>query len=427
LTGLPNRSLIRDRIEQMLARNRRDGSQMAAFFLDIDNFKVVNDTLGHIAGDRLLVQVASRLEGTVRAEDTVGRLGGDEFVVLVEGASLDDGPMLVAQRVLNSLKIPFEISDGHDPVEITASIGIAEGFRPTTEELLQDADIALYRAKETGKKHAVVFAPSMQKTVDDERRLELDLQKGLEANQFFLLYQPIVSLQTGHVTGVEALLRWRHPERGVVQPDEFLPVLESSGLIVPVGQWVLQTACDQGASWQCQGHDLSMAVNLSAGQLDQNCIVDDVYEALSSSGLDPSLLVLELTERTLMIDVAATTRRLARLKMIGLRIAVDDFGIGYSSLSYLRQFPIDILKIDKSFVDGIGVSAGSALIDTQAQLAGALGLETIAEGIETASQLSQLKAKAVDAGQGFLFARPLQAEAVVDFVTEPQRCLQVAQ
>jgi len=420
LTGLPNRLLIHDRIEQLLARGRRDQTPIAVLFLDLDNFKVINDTLGHAAGDRLLAQVSARLVAVLREEDTVGRLGGDEFILLVEGMSLQDGTMSVAERVLDSLKAPFTISQDQEPIYITASIGIAEGARSTPDELLQDADIALYRAKETGRKRAVVFSPSMHASADYDRSLELDLQNGLETGQFFLLYQPIVSLATGDVTGVEALLRWRHPQRGVVQPDRFIPVLESTGLIVPVGRWVLQTACVQGRYWQSHGHDLSMSVNLSAEQLDQKGIVDDVYEALSSSGFDSSLLVLELTERSLMPDAAATARRLAQLKSLGVRVAVDDFGTGYSSLSCLTQFPIDILKIDKSFVNGVTTSSESAaLIDTQVQLARTLGLETIAEGIETTGQWSQLTAMGVDAGQGFAFSRPLEAGAVLELASNP--------
>lgn len=413
LTGLPNRSLIHDRIEQMVARSRRDQTPIAVLFLDLDNFKAINDTLGHAAGDRLLTQVSARLAAVLRGEDTVGRLGGDEFVLLVEGTSLQTGAMSVAERVLDSLKVPFEISQDQEPIDITASIGIAEGTRSAPDELLQDADIALYRAKETGRNRAVVFSPSMYESADHDRRLELDLRNGFETGQFFLLYQPIVSLETGDVTGVEALLRWRHPQRGIVQPHEFIPVLESTGLIVPVGRWVLEEACAQGADWQSNGLQLSVAVNLSAEQLDQDGVVADVYEALSSSGLDPSLLVVELTERSLMLDVVASARRLVQLKSLGVRVAVDDFGTGYSSLSCLTQFPIDILKIDKSFVDRVNTSSESAaLIDTQVQLARTLSLETIAEGIETTGQWSRLKAMGVGYGQGFLFSRPVEACAV---------------
>jgi diguanylate cyclase (GGDEF)-like protein len=263
LTGLPNRALILDRLDQMMARSRRKHTPVAALFLDLDDFKSVNDTLGHSAGDQLLAAVGARLAGALREGDSVGRLGGDEFVVLVEGASLAAGVTVVAQRVLDLLALPFEISRSDAPLAVTASIGIATGIREVSEDLLHDADLALYRAKATGKQRAVVFASSMQVAADDHRRLDLDLRRAFELDQFFLLYQPIVDLATGAFTGAEALLRWRHPERGVLEPSEFISALESSGLIVPVGRWVLHAACSQGANWQHRGHLLAVSVNIS--------------------------------------------------------------------------------------------------------------------------------------------------------------------
>ena len=411
LTGLPNRALILDRMEQMLARGRRQHTPVAAMFLDLDNFKDINDTLGHKAGDELLVEVGARLAGALREGDTVGRLGGDEFVVLTEGASLAAGAVVVADRVLEVLATPFVIGGSDIPLSVTASIGFAEGDRATAEALLQDADIALYQAKAAGKQRAVRFSPSMQAVVDDHRNLEVDLQSALEADEFFLVYQPTIDLSTGAFTGVEALLRWRHPNRGVVQPDDFIPALESSGLIVPVGAWVLHDACRQGVLWHRQGYRFTVSVNVSARQLDRDRIVDDVSDALSMSGFDPDMLILELTETTLMHDVEGTVARLQLLKALGVLIAIDDFGTGYSSLAYLRQFPIDVLKIDRSFVSGITDTAESAaLVHTLVQLGKVLGLETIAEGIETDDQRVRLKAEEVDTGQGFLFARPLEVE-----------------
>ncbi len=413
LTGLPNRALILDRIEQMLARSRRDHTPVAALFLDLDDFKDINDTLGHQAGDELLAGVGARLASTLREGDTVGRLGGDEFVVLVEGASLAAGAQVVADRILDVLKTPFQIPGGDVPLSITASIGIAEGARTQPEELLRDADIALYRAKATGKQRAVVFSPSMQEDVNEHRLLEVDLHGALEAGQFFLRYQPTVDLSTGAFTGVEALLRWRHPERGVVMPTEFIPALESSGTIIPVGAWVLHEACRQGAIWQGQGYRFTVSVNVSARQLERDRIIDDVNSALSTSGFDPDSLILELTETTLMSDVGTTVSRLELLKGLGVRIAIDDFGTGYSSIAYLRQFPIDVLKIDRSFVTAIGDSSESAaLVHTLVQLGKVLGLETIAEGIESDDQRQRLEVEKVDTGQGFLFSRPLDAEDV---------------
>jgi diguanylate cyclase (GGDEF)-like protein len=418
LTGLPNRSLILDRIDHMLARARRSHLPAAVLFLDLDDFKDINDTLGHTAGDQLLAGVGARLALALREEDTVGRLGGDEFVVLVEGASLAVGAEVVAQRILDVLDTPFEISGSTVPLSITASIGVAVGDRGTPEELLRDADIALYRAKAAGKQRAVVFSPSMQTAAHDHRNLAVDLRRGLDDGEFFLLYQPTVELSTGRFTGVEALLRWRHPERGVIQPDDFIPSLESSGLIVPVGQWVLEEACRQGARWHRQGHRIAMSVNISISQLERDRIVDDINGALSASGFDPSMLILELTETTLMTDISATIARLKLLKALGVRLAVDDFGTGYSSIAYLRQFPVDVLKIDRSFVSGIAdTNEAAALIHTLVQLGKVLRLETIAEGIETNDQRTRLTVEEVDGGQGFLFARPLDVPGVDRLLT----------
>ena len=417
LTGLPNRALILDRAGQMLARARRERSAVAAFFLDLDDFKDINDTLGHNAGDQLLASVGARLDGVLREEDTVGRLGGDEFVVLAEGSSLKSGVMSMAQRILGVLNEPFEISESDIPLAVSASLGVAEGDRATPDELLRDADIAMYRAKAAGKHCAVLFSRAMQDSVDDHRHRELDLHRALENGQFFLLYQPTVDLATGTFIGVEALIRWRHPDRGIIMPDEFIPSLESSGLIVPVGRWLLETACRQGAAWQSQGRPITVSVNISAVQLERDRIIDDVNDALKASGLDPQRLTLELTETALMHDVQATLVRLSLLKAIGVCIAIDDFGTGYSSLAYLRQFPIDILKIDQSFVSGIADSPESAaIVHTLVQLGKVLELKTLAEGIENEDQLMQLRLENVDIGQGFLFSRPLEVGAIDDLL-----------
>ena len=408
LTGLPNRALILDRIDRMLVRSRREDTEVAALFLDLDNFKDINDTLGHRAGDELLASVSVRLKSAVRENDTVGRLGGDEFVVLAEGVSLEAGVDVVAERLLDVMATPFVISASKVPLSVSASIGIAEGDRATPEALLQDADIALYQAKAAGKQRAVRFIPSMQASVDHHRALEVDLQGALEGHEFFLMYQPTVDLSTGAFTGVEALLRWNQPERGVVQPNDFIPALESSGLIISVGAWVLHEACRQGAIWQRRGHRFTVSVNISGKQLERDRLVTDVREAISLSGFDPDELILELTETSLMHNAGSTLTRLKLLKELGVRIAIDDFGTGYSSLAYLRQFPIDILKIDRSFVSGIADDRESAaLVHTLVQLGKVLGIETIAEGVETNDQRSRLENENVDTGQGFLFARPL--------------------
>ena len=413
LTGLPNRALILNRAEQMLARARRDHTPAAALFLDLDDFKDINDTLGHEAGDQLLASVATRMTSALREGDTVGRLGGDEFIVLVEGASMAAGAEVVAERILDILATPFEIPASGVPLEVTASIGIAEGDRAAAGELLRDADIALYRAKAAGKHCAVSFSPSMHQAVDDHRSIEVALHHALENGQFFLLYQPTIDLLTGIFGGVEALLRWNHPERGIVQPNDFIPALEASGQIIPVGEWVLHEACRQGAEWHRQGHRITVSVNISAVQLERDRIIDDVHNALLESGLDPGMLILELTETTLMHDVETTVVRLKLLKALGVRVAIDDFGTGYSSLAYLRQFPIDVLKIDQSFVSGVAATKESAaVVHTLVQLGKVLGLETVAEGIESEDQRKRLQAEDVNIGQGFLFARPLDVEAV---------------
>jgi diguanylate cyclase (GGDEF)-like protein len=419
LTGLPNRALIIDRTEQMLARARRTHVPVAALFIDLDGFKEVNDTQGHGVGDQLLQAVTDRLLVTMRESDSVGRLGGDEFVVLVDGTTMDAGPELVAERLLEVLRPPFELELSSAPVSLTASIGIAVGARPTAAELLRDADIALYAAKAAGKDRFVVFEPEMHTAVQDHLLLEMDLRDALAGEQYFVVYQPIFNLVGGRTTGVEALLRWDHPIRGVVGPDTFIPVLEESGMIVDVGRWVLEEACRQGARWHDLGYRLDVSVNVSARQLETDQLVDDVRFALLSSGFDPGSLIIEITETAIMRDMAAAIPRLAALKMTGVRIAIDDFGTGYSSLAYLQQFPVDTLKIDRSFVASMASSSESAvLIHTLVQLGKTLGLETLAEGIEGAEQYLQLEREECDSGQGYLYARPLDAEAVVPFLAE---------
>jgi diguanylate cyclase (GGDEF)-like protein len=417
LTGLPNRTLLLDRIASMLVRAQRAKGPCAVMFLDLDDFKDINDTLGHDAGDELLIAVGNRLTAALRPGDTAGRLGGDEFLVLIEGAALDDGVSAVADRILTAIERPFEVRASAVPLSISASIGIATGTRQTPSELLRDADIALYRAKAGGKRRSVIFAPSMQAAVDDHRHLDVALHAAAAADQFFLLYQPTIDMRSGQINGVEALLRWRHPTRGTIQPNEFIPALEASGMIVPVGAWVLVEACWQGAAWQAEGHRLSVAVNVSGKQLARDRIVDDVAHALRSSGLEPEMLTLELTETSLMGDVEETISRLTLLRALGVKIAIDDFGTGYASVAYLRQFPVDILKIDRAFVVAMAESSeGAAFVHTIVQLGKDLHLKTVAEGIEEDAQLRQVQAEGVDTGQGFLISRPIEATAVDDLL-----------
>jgi diguanylate cyclase (GGDEF)-like protein len=420
LTGLPNRVLALDRAEQMLARSRRSNTPVAALYIDIDGFKHVNDTFGHAAGDELLRIVAQRLRSVVREGDTAARLGGDEFVVLLEGATLDAGAELVAERMLEVLAQPYDLSDmGGRELSLSASIGIANGSRDSAEELLAEADVAMYEAKTTGKSRWVKFEAEMQAAARDKLTLELDLIMALERDELFLVYQPTFDLRTQAVIGVEALLRWQHPDRGLVSPQDFVPAAETNGLIVPIGRWVLHQACRQARLWQDSGHDLSVAVNVSARQLDEDGLLNDVQEALRCNGLDPQKLTLEITETALMRDPQLTSKQLHAIKQLGVRIAIDDFGTGYSSLAYLSQFPADALKIDRSFISEIATSRESdALIHTLVQLGKSLDIETLAEGIEEESQLEALRLEDCDSGQGFWFSRPLEASALEPFLRD---------
>ncbi len=413
LTGLPNRTLILDRVEQMLARSRRKQTPVAALFVDLDNFKSINDTLGHEVGDELLRAVAARLDGVVRATDAFGRLGGDEFVVVSEELSLSAGPELIAERLIEALKEPFKLgSDEETRLTVTASIGIASGDRTAPADLLRDADIAMYRAKWDGKNRYVVFETGMQDAVQTRMELEMDLRVALESEEFSLVYQPTFDLSDMSPTGVEALIRWNSPTRGTVQPDDFIPLLEETGLITQIGKWVLEEACGQGAAWRAAGHRIGMAVNVSARQLDTDQLIGDIESALSESGLDPGALTSEITETTLMRNADETARRLTTIKELGVRIAIDDFGTGYSSLAHLQKFPVDALKIDRSFISGLTHNQqGETLIHTLVQLGKALSIETFAEGIEQPRELSMLKDEDCKGGQGFLFARPLDVEA----------------
>jgi diguanylate cyclase (GGDEF)-like protein len=418
LTGLPNRVLALDRAEQMLARSRRSNTPVAALYVDIDGFKHVNDTFGHAAGDELLRIVAQRLRSVVREGDTAARLGGDEFVVLLEGATLDAGAELVAERMLEVLSLPYDLSNmGGRELTLSASIGIADGLRATADALLAEADVAMYEAKSSGKNRWIRFEAEMQVAARDKLTLELDLVRALEREELFLVYQPTFDLRTQAVIGVEALLRWQHPERGLISPLDFIPIAEGNGLIVPIGRWVLHQACRQARIWQDAGHDLAVAVNVSARQLDDGVLTDDVLEALRCNGLNASKLTLEITETALMRDPALTAKQLHAIKELGVRIAIDDFGTGYSSLAYLRQFPADALKIDRSFIGEVATSRESdALIHTLVQLGKSLDIETLAEGIEDESQLHALQREDCDSGQGFWFSRPLEPDALEPFL-----------
>ena len=419
LTGLPNRVLALDRTEQMLARGRRTQIPVAALYIDIDGFKSVNDTLGHAAGDEFLTLVAGRLESVIRESDTAARLAGDEFLILLEGASLDAGPELVAERVLDALREPYSMTGrGERRFSLTASIGIAYGQRTTAETMLADADIALYAAKANGKNRWALFESGMHTVQRDRLTLEMDLSGALDSDELFLVYQPTFDLQTGNTVGTEALIRWRHPIHGIILPGAFIPLAEESGLILLLGRWVLEQACREAARWHANGHMIGISVNVSGRQLDHDGLVDEVRDVLRDTGLDPAWLTLEITETALMRDAAAAARRLVALKELGVSIAVDDFGTGYSSLAYLRQFPVDALKIDQSFIKGVASShESSALLHTLVGLGRTLNLRTLAEGIENDAQLTELQHQHCDQGQGFLYASPLDAEGIEAFLS----------
>jgi diguanylate cyclase (GGDEF)-like protein len=417
LTGLPNRTLILDRTEQLLARARRDHMSCAALFIDLDGFKAINDGLGHRTGDELLQAVTARLGSAIREADALGRLGGDEFVVLVEGIALAAGPELVAERILDALKQPFTLAAApHTRVTVTASVGIATGDRASAAELLRDADIAMYRAKLAGRNRYALYESGMKDAVHTRMELEMNLRDAVAHEEFRVAFQPMFDLDRLTPIRMEALLRWRRRSGEVVAPDEFIPVLEESGLIVEVGRWVLNETCRQCAAWAESGLSIGVSVNVSAVQLEADGFVSDLTAALSASRLDPGALTIEITETALMRDANRTVQRLREIKLLGVRLSIDDFGTGYSSLAYLQRFPVDELKIDRSFISRVADgSEGDALLRTFVQLGKSLTIETIAEGIEEPAQLSVLQAERCDKGQGFLFARPMEPEACERF------------
>jgi diguanylate cyclase (GGDEF)-like protein len=418
LTRLPNRALFQDRVGHALVRADRHPGALAVLFVDLDGFKDVNDSLGHGAGDLLLCSVAERLRACVRPADTAARLGGDEFAILLEDVESEMDATRVAQRLLGALAVPFNV--GGVETTINASIGIAfNNGADTVEELLRNADVAMYSVKDSGRGRYELFETHMHATVVNRVELERQLRGALVADQFVVHYQPVVDLDTGTILGLEALLRWQHPTRGLLGPADFIEVAEETGAIVPIGTWVLETACHEARRWQDQYPDqnLRLSVNLSPTQVFQADMVDTVRGALDRSGLAPGSLVLELIEDVVIKDVGAASSRLSELKVLGIRLAVDDFGTGYSSLNYLRSLPFDILKIDKSFIDDITVdptkfAVGKLIID----LAHTLGLRTVAEGVERPEQAAALRELKCHAAQGYLFARPLPASAADELI-----------
>ncbi|WP_156380696.1 EAL domain-containing protein [Pseudolabrys sp. Root1462] len=432
LTLLPNRVLLRDRIEQTLSRASRLKTKIGVLFLDLDNFKAINDSLGHRVGDELLTQAATRLRSCVREESTVARLGGDEFVILLEHVSSEVDAVLVAERVEKQFSKPFKLA-GREFV-VTTSIGIAlSDAGHDAEKIMRDADIAMYSAKGRGKAQHIVFNASMQTDTLARLVLENDLRHAIERHELRLHYQPIVRLDTGEVTEVEALLRWEHPTRGLLAPMVFIPLAEETGLIVTIGGWVLNEACRQVAAWQAdfpRDPPLTVSVNLSPRQFQQPNLVQQVGQTLRETGLDARSLKLEITEGTIMRDVETTAAALSGLKALGVQLAVDDFGTGYSSLSYLSRLPLDILKIDRSFVKGIDRGGeDTAIVRAIISMAKSLHLSVTGEGIETAEQAALLRKWACDLGQGFYYSRPLEAaslEALLGKIVLPRDQEEVA-
>jgi diguanylate cyclase (GGDEF)-like protein len=424
LTGLPNRAFFMDKLAEAEAARQESGTPSAVLFLDVDNLKAVNDSLGHEGGDTLIKLLCQRLVNSVRDTDTVARLSGDEFAILLIGPGSEHQAERVAHRVIDSLRTPTRI-DEH-LVRTGFSIGLATSSTCAASgiDMLRAADMAMYVAKTGGKGRLEVFQPSHHTAHVERDAVRGELAGALDGDQLELHYQPIFDVSSQQIVGFEALLRWRHPERGLVSPLEFIPLAEETGLIVPIGRWVLQEATRQAAEWQNRSPlgRLRMSVNVSVRQFQHPDLVGDVAEALQRSGLNASLLTLEITESLFAQDIEETTRKIDLLKAQGVRLALDDFGTGYSSLSYLRRFPIDTLKIDKSFIDGVTTSAeGRAVVAAITQLGQTLHLEVVAEGLETAEQVEALRALGCPLGQGYHFSRPLVAGDAVKLLLTGQK------
>jgi diguanylate cyclase (GGDEF)-like protein/PAS domain S-box-containing protein len=418
LTGLPNRPLFYDRLKQSLAQGHRSSRSVAVVFVDLDHFKIVNDTLGHAAGDRLLQEVAHRLKQTLRASDTVGRLGGDEFAIILADLASSNEAEIVAQKLMHALEHPFEV-EGHE-LFVMASAGIALSAidGDDADTLIQNADTAMYRAKEMGRSNWQFYKADMNARSLERISLDTDLRRALERNEFVLHYQPKVAVASGMITGMEALVRWEHPELGLVPPGRFIHILEDNGLIVPVGEWVVMEACRQLRFWSKQGVPVvPVALNLSGRQLQQNDLERRIRHIVSEAAIDPRLLELEITESVLMRNPEQAARLLRQLKELGMRLSVDDFGTGYSSLAYLKSFPLDTLKIDRSFVeDVVSSSDDAAIVQAIVALARSLKLTTVAEGVENISQLALLTAVGCNEYQGYYFSAPLVADKMASLL-----------
>ena len=425
LTGLPNRALFMDRLEQQLKRSQnKEDYLFAVLFLDLDRFKVVNDSVGHLIGDKLLIEIARRLESSIAPTDTVARLGGDEFVILLENIASKSEATLVAESIYQTLTLPFKIENYE--LFTTASIGIAlssHGYEKP-EDILRDADLTMYSAKDQGKARYEIFDNSLRDRAIQRLELETDIRRGLERGEFEVYYQPITSLKLGVLSGFEALARWNHPTKGRISPDDFIPICEETGLIIPLGSLLLQEACQAARNWQLnypEHPDFMMSVNLSGQQFREFNLVKEVDRILAETGLEGKFLKLEITESLLIDNLETVTDIILSLRKRGIQFSIDDFGTGYSSLSYLHQFPVDTIKIDRSFVSQMQANGeNSAIVKAIVTLAHMLEMDVIAEGIETTSQLAQLRLLQCEYGQGFFFAKPLSHQQAEELISACQ-------
>jgi diguanylate cyclase (GGDEF)-like protein/PAS domain S-box-containing protein len=421
LTGLPNRGLFLDRLEHAIDRAKRSHSTLAVLFLDIDDFKLVNDTLGHEAGDHLLVEMTPRLRAALRPGDTVARFGGDEFVVLCEDLSSEEDATAIAERIAFACSRPVTLGPHQHLVTISAGVVLAARGTSTATDLLRDADAAMYRAKAAGKGRVELFDLSMRERLMERIAIESDLRHALDRGEFRMHYQPVISLCDGEIAGVEALLRWEHPQWGLLRPAQFMQVAESTGLIVPIGEWAIEEACRQAAAWRdirgAGEPPLSVSVNVSPRQIARSELVSSITQILDRTGLEANLLDLELTEHVLLDDADASAKVLRELKAIGVRLVLDDFGTGYSSLSSLKRFTFDAIKIDRSFVDGLGHDLeNGAIVNAVLGMARALDVGVTAEGVETPEQLARLRASGCAFAQGYLFSQPIPPDDVPELV-----------
>ncbi|MFN8049988.1 MAG: EAL domain-containing protein [Acidimicrobiales bacterium] len=411
LTDLPNRALLTQRLADAMERSARDGTWVAVVFLDLDNFRIINESLGHRVGDNLLKQTAQKLTGLVWSRDMVARFGADEFAIVMEGLDTADGAMALAERIRKAVSGRVGMAEVELLMTFTAGVAVTDGHRGDPASVIRDANAALHEAKHRGRDRTEVFNGNLRARAVDRLTVETGLRRALRRDELRLFYQPQISLTSGRINGAEALIRWQHPEHGLLSPGEFVPIAEQSGLIIPIGPWVIEEACRTLAKWSKElpgGDRFTMGINLSGKQLVKPTLIADIEAVLAETGVDPSHIEMEITESILLDDVDRSILVLEKLKALGLKLSLDDFGTGYSSLTYLRSFPIDVVKIDRSFVDGIGEDReNAAIVRSVVDLARTLGLSCIAEGVETESDLAELRALGCDTAQGFLFAKPL--------------------